>query len=458
MNKIITVDDICNARDIRIKKLQRLSINKADGFILFTLNIPGEIKNTFLYGKIFNQGIRTLKTVFKKIGIVYKIEHILELPTGPEAYMVLYSCDLIKIKKITAEIEEDHPLGRIFDIDLFDRNLNQVKINRDVRKCYICERSGIECSRSKRHNLNEVLERIKAVAENYFDSLYWKVASTAIRAMVTEVIATPKPGLVDSANSGSHSDMDIFSFIDSSTTLTQTFYMMVELGGSFTEDKISYLLTPLREIGLAGEEIMYHATGGVNTQKGLIFSLGILSAAAGYLLCNSKDILTVEMLCKKGGEIATGIVKKDFKSEYRIRNEKKTNGEKLFSKYGITGARGEAENGFKSALKALEILQSHISKGCDFNQALLGTLIHILVYAEDTNILGRNGIDALEYVKLRARVFIDHGGVYADNWFEQLKGMDKDFINKNISPGGSADILVVTLFLYFLKKTFTEKW
>ncbi len=92
-----------------------------------------------------------------------------------------------------------------------------------MRKCFVCDRPAFECSRSRRHPLSEVIEHINNEAEKYFDSLCWKTASTAARAMMTEVLVTPKPGLVDRLNSGAHSDMDIFTFTDSTTALVKPF-------------------------------------------------------------------------------------------------------------------------------------------------------------------------------------------------------------------------------------------
>ena len=197
MHKTITTADICRARDIRIERLQKLLHKKPGSLILFTLNIPGPVKDSFLYRKIFNQGIIAIKTALTRSGTTYNIEQMLELVTGPEAYLTVLDTNLYKIKKIISNIEETHPLGRIFDMDLFDTHLNQIKSGRSMRKCFICSRPAFECSRSRRHSIDDLLDKIRIMAEEYFDSIFWKIASTATRAMITEVLVTPKPGLVD---------------------------------------------------------------------------------------------------------------------------------------------------------------------------------------------------------------------------------------------------------------------
>ena len=441
---------MCDARDRRIEKLKNLSQKKCSGLILLTLNIPGEIKDSPLYRNIFRQGTRAVKVSLTGSGGKYRTEEIQDLRTGSEAYFTVTDPDLFKIKRITAEIEESHPLGRIFDIDLFDINLEQIKTGREMRKCFVCERGAFECSRARRHNTDEVLAKIKSTAEEYFDSVFWKIASTAVRAMITEVLVTPKPGLVDRSNPGAHSDMDIFTFADSSTALARTFYRIASEGGNFKGENLSELLPSLREIGIEGEREMYRITGGVNTQKGLIFSIGLLSAASGYIISSKDEVPTPETLCRTGGEAASGITEKDISSGKNL----ETTGIRLFREYGIKGARGEAEGGFPSALRALERLKKCLSENMDFNTALAVTLIHIIAETEDTNIPGRGSIDTLSYAKETARSFIMKKTLNTGDTLKELERMDLDFIGRNISPGGSADILAVTLFLYFMEKEF----
>ena len=541
MVKEVTTEDICRARDIRMEKLGKHFKGSAEGVILFLLNIPGSIKDSSLYRNIFNTGLRILKYNLSKNNIDFYVREISfpESGTGPEAYISVSGADLMSVKKITAEIENSHPLGRIFDMDLFSRNLEQVKSGREMRKCFVCGSPAFECARSRRHPLPEIIDRIRITGEKYFNSLIWKTAANASRAMMTEVLVTPKPGLVDRANSGAHSDMDIFTFTDSTSALVKTFYEMAEAGFIFgstetadaenysasplssgnpkintevsddnygkeiaeesdrnrtetnsnspenREKDLTLLLGPLRKIGIEGEKAMFEITKGVNTQKGLIFSIGILSGAAGYLAAESRDEITPELLCITGKKIVKGITEKDFNKENTGINKKTkelsrkteadssdgvyptgkpgsetqpednretTTGEKLFRKYGIKGARGEAEGGFKSSLRALSILKTHLENEWDFNMALTETLIHIISETEDTNIPGRNSIGTLAYAEDRCRTFIKEGGVFRDNGIEELEKLDRDFIDKNISPGGSADILATTLFLFFMEK------
>ncbi len=455
MKKEITTSDICKARDTRMEKVSFYLEKETAGLILFLLNIPGSRKDLPLYRNVFNTGLRLIKQSFNTNSIEFSVKeiNIPESGTGAEAYITVSNTELSLVKQITSKIEESHPLGRIFDIDVFNSSLNQIKSERKTRKCFICERPAFECARSRRHKLSEVVGHINKKAEKYFDSLCWKTASTAARAMISEVLVTPKPGLVDRLNTGAHSDMDIFTFTDSAAALVKTFYDIAKKGYEFNnpnsgEQDLSLLLEPLRKSGLEGEKTMFEITNGVNTHKGLIFSIGILAGAAGYLFSQSMEKISPELLCLTGKKIVKGITERDFKKT----GDKTTSGERAFKKYGIKGARGEAEGGFKSSLKALSILKNHLNNKEDFNLSLAETLLYIISETEDTNIPGRTSIKMLGYAQDKCREFIKDGGVFKKDGVEKLKKLDNDFISRNISPGGSADILATTLFLYFMEE------
>lgn len=112
-----------------------------------------------------------------------------------------------------------------------------------------------------------------------------KIATFAVEGMLYEVTATPKPGLVDRANNGAHYDMDYFTFMSSAAALYMAFDEMIKEGARSGEQQedIRKLLAPLREIGKRAENRMFAFTDGVNTHKGMIFSLGILCGCAGWL-------------------------------------------------------------------------------------------------------------------------------------------------------------------------------
>ena len=273
--------------------------------------------------------------------------------------------------------------------------------------------------------------------------IYNRISSFAMKALLYEVSATPKPGLVDRVGSGAHRDMDYFTFIDSTVSLHGTFYACTETGANFCGEP-KELLKLLRPIGIDGEREMLKVTKGVNTHKGAIFSLGIICAAAGHLLTESH---TTEDLCSYVKKMTVELVQ-ELKN-----NLSQTAGERLYHNFGVLGIRGEVSLGFPSVRKfGLPIMRKIHSEGIlSKNEMLIEILIRLLAHVTDSNVLSRAGLKGLELVQSSAEKSIALGGVYTQEGWYSIVAMDQLFIDENISPGGAADLLAVTAMLYFLE-------
>ena len=129
-----------------------------------------------------------------------------------------------------------------------------------------------------------------------------KIGALAHLAMLSEVSATPKPGLVDRMTNGAHDDMDFFTFLASATALRTSFDTFAELGRAHAKEPVSALLPHLQAAGIIAERQMFAATHGVNTHKGMIFSLGLLSGVAGWVGACGESI-TAEHLCELVSEL-----------------------------------------------------------------------------------------------------------------------------------------------------------
>ena len=195
---------------------------------------------------------------------------------------------------------------------------------------------------------------------------------------------------------------------------------------------------------------MFDATKGVNTHKGLIFSLGIICAATGCLYSednslnqNSIDICSLVKLIAKDITIELD----EAKNKDRL-----TYGETLYLRYGVKGIRGEVESGFNSVMEhSMPILKDLLKKKININDILVHVLLNLMSYSEDSNVLGRHDMETLDFVKEKAQAALKHGGyltLYGKIFVDE---MDKYFIDKNISPGGSADLLAVTIMLYMIE-------
>lgn len=259
------------------------------------------------------------------------------------------------------------------------------------------------------------------------------VPALAARALRLELDLTPKPGLVDRANNGSHQDMDHALFLRSIAAITPWFSVFEQAGREHAHKAADVQLRLLRPAGIACEQAMFAATGGVNTHKGGIFSLGLLCFAAGRLQ-GQRRALQAETLCRQVSEICRGLVAR----ELAARPQAVTAGEKQFIEYGLTGARGEAEQGFATVRRAV-LPFWHQEQG---ERRLQHALLRLMATNPDSNLVSRGGIAGLRYVQDYAATLLAGGWNNA-----ALSEMDRALISRHLSPGGSADLLAVAYVL-----------
>ena len=197
-----------------------------------------------------------------------------------------------------------------------------------------------------------------------------KIGALAVEAMLYEVSATPKPGLVDRNNTGAHHDMDFFTFMSSAAALRGAFDAFAAAGYAHRREPAGSLLAQLQPPGQQAEKQMFAMTHGVNTHKGMIFSLGVLCGAAGWLL--ERENITAVRLCELAAAMCEGICAKEYAG---LREKKQlTKGEAMYLKYGVTGVRGEAESGFQTVREiALPAYRALKAEGYAVNDVLAGT-------------------------------------------------------------------------------------
>ena len=274
------------------------------------------------------------------------------------------------------------------------------------------------------------------------------IATLAQRATLYEVSTTPKPGLVDRDNSGSHKDMNFFTFMASSSVLYRGFFQCALEGLYFDDIDSTKLLNKIRAHGIECEIEMLKATGGVNTHKGIIFSLGILSAVIGNLYKkHGLQNFSMEMICVEVKKVAKGLTSTDFK-DISSKNVL-THGERLYKEFGFKGIRGEIESGFITIQENVMqlIRNAAINKQFSLNDLFLEIIVNLMAESEDTNVIIRGGIDSLKNVKSISRNFLKSGGMMQLGAREKLEKINEDFVKKNLSPGGSADLLAVSIFM-----------
>jgi triphosphoribosyl-dephospho-CoA synthase len=272
---------------------------------------------------------------------------------------------------------------------------------------------------------------------------YSCAAQFAQQALLKEVCLSPKPGLVDSINSGAHHDMNFDTFIrsiDAITPYLEQFYCHGQSASNVAEHA---LLSGLRQIGLACERAMFSATGQVNTHKGGIFAFGLLLGAIGQLEAQQRTV-NYQTICQKVAGICRGIVNQELIQKQTV----STVGENLFKQYQLTGARGEAESGYMTVRNiALPAYLDMRQQGYDEETSLLQSLLYLLAYNNDTNLVSRGGMDGLQFVQQAAKALIDKGGMCHHASRANLADLDQQLIARHLSPGGSADLVAITWFL-----------
>lgn len=345
-----------------------------------------------------------------------------------------------------------------------------------------------------------------------FERIGWRVRN----ALLGEVYATPKPGLVDRRDTGAHRDMNYETFLASTEAITPFMVRMFAEGMDATAagHTPEEVFQAIRGIGLEAEQAMYAATDGVNTHKGMIFTMGIVLAAAGILYARREkaaersvdDDVTPEALASADvqptpadGESAmseTGVITgqitvdaildrtrqmtaRSMAEDFRkmLEHPPKTHGERLFRMYGERGIRGQAMEGFPilrdtavpwlrrfqnigtdAELQRAIAAQATLRRGLlqdtgsmhaeHFENAVhVSTLIAIMSVLNDTNVFIRSSYEDMCWLQAESSTILSMGAMFTEEGVRAIEALNTACIEKNISPGGAADILAVAILL-----------
>lgn len=246
------------------------------------------------------------------------------------------------------------------------------------------------------------------------------IADLAERSLRQELDTTPKPGLVDKQDNGAHKDMD-YALMSASISALRPYLtrIAVRSAAEVNADEIM-------SIGIEAEAAMLKATGGVNTHKGALFCIGLSIAAASFLACSTG---TVE---------ADSFRELVSRTASRIPSAQSTHGAEAKRNFKVGGALDNAREAYPELFTAW----------LPYYRSLEGdpyrchkTLLYIMTILDDTNVLHRRGAEGLSHTKSEAARLL------GDFSLDGLSSMNRDFIRENISPGGSADMLSLTMFI-----------
>ncbi|MBQ6206649.1 MAG: citrate lyase holo-[Oscillospiraceae bacterium] len=441
----ITLAEVLEARERRAARQMELLRQYGKPLVSFSMNIAGPVKNGPLIRRAFRLGEARLRGQLARARLSCVHSETIDVPSGCEGLYVA-DANAKTLKRLAQEVEDFDALGRLFDMDVLSPD--GVKLERErPRRCLICGADAKVCASRRLHTVPELQAKTREILENALETHDAEtVGNLACRALLYEVCVTPKPGLVDRRDNGSHSDMDIYTFMRSASALRPYFERCARIGRRAAAKSARETFDKLRLSGKLAEIDMLSATGGANAHKGAIFSMGLVCGAAGRL---DRDLWREpERVLSEAAAIAKGLSERDFAS--LTAQNADTNGKRLYVERGITGIRGEAEAGFPSVLRyGLPVLERGLAQGKSNDEAGAAALLSLLAHTTDTNIIARSDTATASAIRAELLRSLD-AEPYPDA--ETLRRLNQDFVKRNLSPGGSADLLSLCWMLHFLRE------
>lgn len=269
------------------------------------------------------------------------------------------------------------------------------------------------------------------------------LARLARQALIAEVNLTPKPGLVDLRGSGAHADLSL-ELMHQSARMIEPYLMQMALI-SIDQSPSQSLFSEVNLIGRQAERAMFHATGGVNTHKGAIWSLGLLVVGAA--------------MQPQSKTSARGIASSAMRMAFFQRDlvAPVSHGKIVQQQFEVLGARGETQLGFPHVIEVgMPILKRRRYEGANDTVARLDCLLGIMSELDDTCLLYRGGMTGLNAAQSGAKAVLRAGGMNTSLGRRKYLELDSALLELGCSPGGSADLLAATIFVDALEHNVTD--
>lgn len=405
------------------------------------MNIPGPVKDSPLIRRSAYEGrddlLKRLKNA--QLPVANTVEYC--APAGYEGYFFVQASAL-EAKALCTGIEDENALGRLFDLDVLGLDgikLDRAAVNGGPRNRLVCGAPGRNCASRQLHTVEDLQKAARNIMTEHFACHDRQQAAVlALRATLDEVSTTPKPGLVDRHNCGSHRDMDMFTFTASAAALSPYWIKCIKIGQDTQALPSSETFRCLRSIGKEAERDMLAATGGINTHKGIIYSLSTVCGALGRLWRPEAPCYDSVLILAECASMTREAIAQDF-AALNASGQRDTIGAQLYMDHHLEGIRGEVAHGLPVVTQiGLPTLRNAFTAGLSRNDAGAVTLAHLIAHATDTNMIARGGLkEAAAMKELTARL-IRNSPIPA---MEKLIELDQLFISKNMSPGGCADLL-----------------
>lgn len=316
------------------------------------------------------------------------------------------------VKQLAMQVEDQTPLGRLVDIDVYHKgqSLSRQDLDHSPRACFLCDQPAVICTRIRAHSATAIDAFIRSQVKSYItdeDPTRLRIVEFCLFSEVTRTISL---GCVTPLTNGSHQDMDYRIFLTSLDRLSREFLKIRSLP--------SVQFSALRNLGLELETAMHEATNDVNTHKGVIF---IFLLVLGAFMNDAR----FEYLSRNIANLSRPCLK-----DLKLPDD--SHGREVYNRYGTLGVRGEAASGF------VRVFESYLPF-FDRYQEIDRLFLHIAQDAVDTNALFRAGPACYEELKK----------LLSNN---QLELAEEHCRKHNISTGGSADLVSLTILVYFIRE------
>jgi len=416
------MNPILQAREDRSSHIKRLMAeypNKST--VILKTNVAGENKNPLdmrFVCAFFNDLVQ--RNFRNKIVLMGKIES----DDGNYCFYVINEVGTLT-KERTIEIEEINGIGRLIDIDVYYKKpINRQDLSCEMRTCLICSDYAHLCVRDQRHTTEEIHQKVQQIISDF---LVEYLTNVTIKAIYSELELYPKFGLVSHRNSGCHTDMNYETFVQSTFAIRHDIEAFIKEAcfGEIIPEK-------LVQIGQKAEQHMFKATNGINTHKGLIFLLGIFLPSLTKAIIENKNeaYLQKVMSC-----ITTNIVGDYY--DTLTQETATTHGDEIYLAHNIKGIRAEALNGLQLIFDIPTVIHH------DDNITHHDYLIQLMSRLDDTTIIHKTSLNRLREIQQDMKDFYSNGGykTQQDTFLE----LSNHYLNEGISPGGSADMLVIKI-------------
>ena len=286
--------------------------------------------------------------------------------------------------------------------------------------------------------MNTSAARLDAHLARADEAFHAALGRAATVSLYDELALSPKPGLVSFVDTGSHDDMDARTFLRSLFALRHYFARIAAQGAASVD------FAPLQALGVEAEARMLRATGGVNTHRGAIFTLGLLCAAAASArdagrACDAANIRAT-LVARWGDALA---------ARARVTHgARESNGARVARLHGLRSAAAEAALGLPTLFEhVLPALRAARRAGADDRHARLHALFAAIAAADDTNLVHRGGLAGLRFARHHARAFLADGGGLHPDAIARATRVHGLFVERRLSPGGAADLLAAACWL-----------